>query len=108
MPFVPIITHFISAFFNLIANSCLHIQVYYVHSNKPPILSNSITTFCFKTLLFYVSQGTNRETRSIILTLAVCYHARIQERENFVQHICGKFEPPISKEEFVEKISMYV
>ena len=51
--------------------------------------------------------------RSIILTLAVCYHARIQERGNFEQEICKKFEAPIStqpisKEKFVKEISRYI
>ena len=55
-----------------------------------------------------VRQGTNRETRSIILTLAVCYHARIQERENFEKYICDKFNPSITEERFREEISKYV
>ena len=62
---------------------------------------------------FICLQETNREARSIILTLAVCYHARIQERKNFEQYICSKFKPPISekpisKENFVKEISRYV
>ena len=49
----------------------------------------------------------------MILTLAVCYHARIQERENFELEICKKFEAPvstepISKEKFVKEISRYI
>ena len=58
----------------------------------------------------YNLQETNRETRTMILTLAVCYHARIQERKKFEKEICSKFEPPISEapistEKFVKEIS---
>ena len=46
----------------------------------------------------------------MILTLAVCYHARIQEREKFEKEICSNFKPPISeepisREKFVKEIS---
>ena len=34
----------------------------------------------------------NRETRSMVMTLAVCYHARIQQREEFEITICAKFQ----------------
>ena len=49
----------------------------------------------------------------MILTLAVCYHARIQERGNFEEMICKRFETPIitepiSKEKFVQEISRYI
>ena len=39
----------------------------------------------------------------MILTLAVCYHARIQEREKYRHYIGRMFKPPISKDSITEE-----
>jgi len=56
----------------------------------------------------------NRETRSMVMTLAVCYHARIQQREEFEITICAKFQKfaplidPIDQAKFQRQISRFM
>jgi len=59
----------------------------------------------------YTLQSVRCETRSMIMTLAVCYHARIQEREKFEDHICPYFGLPlekIDKTKFQQEISRFI
>jgi len=61
-------------------------------------------------MLMNVFQSLNCETRSMIMTLAVCYHARIQKREKYEDHICPHFSQPIEKvdkQRFQQEISRF-
>lgn len=40
-------------------------------------------------------QVSNAITRALILAVSVCYHARLQEREEFEQLITAQFLPPL-------------
>ena len=48
--------------------------------------------------------------RSLIMAVAVCYHARLQEREDFETSIVNEFLPPFvvpeGKQQFVNEIFM--
>ena len=87
-------------------------ELYMQHPN-PYSVRMYFQLFITVFIMFFHLQETSREARTIILTLAVCYHARIQERKQFEKDICSKFEPPISqspisREKFVKEISRYV
>ena len=50
--------------------------------------------------------------RSLIMAVAVCYHARLQDRVQFEEEIVQKFKSPYhipgGRQQFVEEIFMYV
>jgi len=43
--------------------------------------------FCNKCITTSQLQGCNRETRALILSIAVCYYAKLQQREEFEEYI---------------------
>ena len=51
-----------------------------------------------------------KRTRSLVLAISVCYHARLKERADFERRICGKFSKPlkeINEYDFQDIIKQY-
>ena len=57
----------------------------------------------------YVSPGSI--TRALVLALSVCYHARLQDREDYeegvVKHFIGPINLPGGSEQFKDEIRWY-
>ena len=40
--------------------------------------------------------GPNNVSRSLVLALSVCYHARLQDREDYEEGVAYQFTPPLN------------
>ena len=53
-------------------------------------------------------QECQAETRALILSLAVNYHARITDKSKFEEEVCLQMQPPLqklTKERFIDEIT---
>ena len=65
--------------------------------------------FCF---FHQGKQATDAITRALILSLSVCYHARLQDREEYEEAVVYQFRAPLAlpqgKEQFCNEMRWYV
>ena len=65
--------------------------------------------FCF---FHQEKQTTDAITRALILSLSVCYHARLQDREEYEEAVVSQFRPPLAltqgREQFCDEMRWYV
>ena len=65
-------------------------------------------------LCFYrqEKQATDAITRALILSLSVCYHARLQDREEYEEAVVNQFRAPLAlplgREQFCDEMRWYV
>ena len=57
-------------------------------------------------------QSPDPVTRSLVLALGVCYHARLQDRRDFERRVAAEFSPPLTlpggEQQFRDEIRLYV
>ena len=47
-------------------------------------------------------------TRALILSLSVCYHARLQDRREYEENVVEQFKQPLTCDQFHDEIRWYV
>lgn len=60
----------------------------------------------------YCVQSPDPVTRSLVLAIGVCYHARLQDREDFEQRVAAQFSSPLAlpggAQQFRDEIKLLV
>ena len=60
------------------------------------MIYRSSTSWIFNSSLTQASQAPDPITRSLVLAISVCYHARLQEREDYEKDVTAQFIAPLS------------
>ena len=60
------------------------------------VFYRSSTSWIFNSSLTQASQAPDPITRSLLLAISVCYHARLQEREDYEKDVTAQFIAPLS------------